>query len=351
MEHEDRMILKLNTCFILMKNIELVVKNASDVWRDIYHLNKPSEETVEIKDGDSSDNEDDEDDIPSVTITTGELHALMEEKEEEEKEEEVVEEEMDEDDSIRIAVEAIASLPHTPQNIVTSMESTSTGDIASAIATSFSQSSPTTSQLQATTMEVSTTSSIKLIVTSSATKLAPSASVSPSCSVSATVCSTNFSSSILVSSSVLITTASSTLVTIPVSIPNFFSSALSVSTSTSATPSIVDTSVCTLPSIAPFLGNISVLDSVSTPIGIQTLSPISLFTASPSISTIVSVPKVKPIITEVQQRQPLKLLITSKEIEEDIDLDIEIEIPKIDFDTAIVEEMRRESQLLEKKAR
>ena len=39
------------------------------------------------------------------------------------------------------------------------------------------------------------------------------------------------------------------------------------------------------------------------------------------------------------------------EIEEDIDLDTEIEIPKIDFDTAIVEEMRRESQLLEKKAR
>ena len=31
MEHGDQMILKLNTCFILMKNIELVVKHASDV--------------------------------------------------------------------------------------------------------------------------------------------------------------------------------------------------------------------------------------------------------------------------------------------------------------------------------
>ena len=44
-------------------------------------------------------------------------------------------------------------------------------------------------------------------------------------------------------------------------------------------------------------------------------------------------------------------MITSKEIEEDIDLDTEIEILKIDFDTAIVEEMRRASQILEKKAR
>ena len=44
-------------------------------------------------------------------------------------------------------------------------------------------------------------------------------------------------------------------------------------------------------------------------------------------------------------------MITGKEIEEDIDLDTEIEIPKIDFDTAIVEEMRRASQLLDKKAR
>lgn len=47
----------------------------------------------------------------------------------------------------------------------------------------------------------------------------------------------------------------------------------------------------------------------------------------------------------------MKLLITGKGIEEDIDLDIEIEIPKIDYDTTIVEEMRLASQMLEKKAR
>ena len=63
------------------------------------------------------------------------------------------------------------------------------------------------------------------------------------------------------------------------------------------------------------------------------------------------VPKLKLVITEVEQRQPLKLLITRKGIEEDIDLDTEIVIPKIDFDTATIEEMRLASQLIEKKAR
>ena len=69
----------------------------------------------------------------------------MEEKEEEDKEEDEVEKEKDEDDLVRIEVEAIASLPHTPPNTVTSMESTSTGEIVSTTVTSFTQSTPTTS--------------------------------------------------------------------------------------------------------------------------------------------------------------------------------------------------------------
>ena len=104
-------------------------------------------------------------------------------------------------------------------------------------------------------------------------------------------------------------------------------------------------------SATSILENILVLDLVGTPLGISLISPIPFFTASPSISTIVSIPKVKPVFIEVEQNQPLKLLITRKEIEEDIHLDIEIEISNIDFDTTTIEEMRRESQLLEKKAR
>ena len=60
------------------------------------------------------------------------------------------------------------------------------------------------------------------------------------------------------------------------------------------------------------------------------------------------IPKVKPA---VETKQPLKLLLTGKEIEEDIDLDTEIEIPKIDFNIATIEEIRMISQLLENKAR
>ena len=100
---------------------------------------------MEIKDDDSSD-EEELDNIPAVTVTQGEMHALMEEREEEEdKAEEALEQEKDEDDIVRIAVEAITSLPHTPPNIVTSMESASTSEIASTIFTSFIQSAPSTS--------------------------------------------------------------------------------------------------------------------------------------------------------------------------------------------------------------
>ena len=68
---------------------------------------------------------------------------------------------------VRIVVEVIASLPHTPLDTVTSVELASTREIASLIVTSFSQSSPSTSQLQVSTMEVLATSSTKLTISSS----------------------------------------------------------------------------------------------------------------------------------------------------------------------------------------
>ena len=60
-----------------MKNIESVVKHASDIWRDVYHLNKPTEEIVEIKDDESDSDDDDDDNIPLVIVIVGEVHALM----------------------------------------------------------------------------------------------------------------------------------------------------------------------------------------------------------------------------------------------------------------------------------
>lgn len=50
-----------------------------------------------------------------------------------------------------------------------------------------------------------------------------------------------------------------------------------------------------------------------------------VFTASHNISTIVSTSKSKALSSKVEPKTPLKLQISGKEIEEDIDLDKEIE--------------------------
>ena len=122
---------------------------------------------MEIKDDDNND-EDEYNDILAITITQGEMHALMEEREEgEDKEEEAHEEEKDEDDIVRILVEAIESLPHTPPNTITSVKLASTGEIECVTVTSSTQSAPSTSQLQGSKVEVSSTSSTELFVTSS----------------------------------------------------------------------------------------------------------------------------------------------------------------------------------------
>ncbi|GLJ29678.1 hypothetical protein SUGI_0585290 [Cryptomeria japonica] len=73
--------------------------------------------------------------------------------------------------------------------------------------------------------------------------------------------------------------------------------------------------------------------------------PIPVITASPTLSTIITTSKDKVVSTEVIQKTPLKLLLTGKAIEEDIDLDKEIVIPQIDLNTASIDEMRLISQI------
>ena len=92
----------------------------------------------------------------------------------------------------------------------------------------------------------------------------------------------------------------------------------------------------------------SILDSVSIPISIPSVGTISVFTASPTISTIVSILDSKALSTKAVEPKalPSSRLLSGKEIEEDIDLDEEIEIPKWDFDNAIVDQMQVVSQLL-----
>ena len=139
------------------------------VWKDVYHLCKPSVDLVEIKDDDNDKDEDDEEDnTPCVTINVEEYQELMkdgeEEKEDEAKEEDKKEGEDEESDLVRIATEVIASLPHSPPKsaVSSSMKTTSTSVIVTTTNTSSSQSLFSPSQLQLSLMEVSTTSSTKL---------------------------------------------------------------------------------------------------------------------------------------------------------------------------------------------
>ena len=74
------MILKFNTCLILMKNVKSVVKNATNVWKVAYHLHKLTKDPVDIKD-------DEEDNTPSITVSAEEMQDLMKDREEEKKEE------------------------------------------------------------------------------------------------------------------------------------------------------------------------------------------------------------------------------------------------------------------------
>ena len=74
-------------------------------------------------------------------------------------------------------------------------------------------------------------------------------------------------------------------------------------------------------------------------IGISTISAISTFFATPSISTIVTIPSLQIVSTRIVERKPqLSTKVSSKEKgkEEDIDLDEDIVIPNCDISTQIM---------------
>ena len=87
-DNENKMKLKFNTCLVLMKDIESVVKNAADTWGNVYHLHKLSEKPKEIKHdfGDDSD-KDEENDDDSTQFVTFDYQELMKDDEEEKEEE------------------------------------------------------------------------------------------------------------------------------------------------------------------------------------------------------------------------------------------------------------------------
>ncbi|GLJ19050.1 hypothetical protein SUGI_0341960 [Cryptomeria japonica] len=255
------------------------------------------------------------------TVTTEGEKEEDEEDEEEKEEEEAAEEEGDtviiseeeegdtvivgdeEDDPEQVAAKVIASLPHSPQKGVASSPSASR--IVSTVATSIAQSLPITSQLQTP------------IVTSS-TEL-------QSMSLSTGMQSVASTEQQVISLVTEITTSPAACI-------------VSFATSPVLTHSFapISTPACT-----------SILETVGTSMSL----PIPVITASPTLSTIITTSKDKVVSTEVIQKTPLKLLLTGKAIEEDIDLDKEIVIPQIDLNSASIDEMRLISQMLEQKAK
>ena len=75
-DNESKMTLKFNTCLVLMKDIEYVLKNAKNTWRNVFHLHKMSEYPIEIKD-DDEDSGKDEDSTQFFTIDTVDYQELM----------------------------------------------------------------------------------------------------------------------------------------------------------------------------------------------------------------------------------------------------------------------------------
>ncbi|GLJ28490.1 hypothetical protein SUGI_0560470 [Cryptomeria japonica] len=296
-KNEHQMTLRFHTFLVLSKQIEAIVNNATIVWKRIYNLPMPSDPTVTTE-GEKEEDEEDEEEKEEEEAAEEEGDTVII-SEEEEGDTVIIGDE--EDDPEQVAAKVIASLPHSPQKGVASSPSASR--IVSTVATSIAQSLPITSQLQTP------------IVTSFTEK--------HSMSLSTGMQSVASTEQQVISSVTEITTSPAACI-------------VSFATSPVLTHSFapISTPACT-----------SILETVGTSMSL----PIPVITASPTLSTIITTSKDKVVSTEVIQKTPLKLLLTGKAIEEDIDLDKEIVIPQIDLNTASIDEMRLISQMLEQK--
>ena len=67
-KNEEKFTIKFNTCLLLIKDIESVIKSATTSWKNIYNLHQPSDFLVHVSDkyneGDKEDDEkDDNEDV------------------------------------------------------------------------------------------------------------------------------------------------------------------------------------------------------------------------------------------------------------------------------------------------
>ena len=93
---QEMLTLRFSTCLILLNEIEHVVKNTTNTWKNIYHLHKLSDFPISISDKDDDDDQ----------------------EKDEEKDDEVTpfdNVDVEEIDLVKIVRAVIASLPHSPR--------------------------------------------------------------------------------------------------------------------------------------------------------------------------------------------------------------------------------------------
>ena len=277
--NEEKLTLKFDTCLVLMKYIEHVVKNAKNTWKRVYLLRKMDDSSVTVSEKDDDDEKEKNDREENDEETTHFDNIDNEEEHEQEDSEEDTQD-IEENDPIKIVAVVIASLPYSPRKVLT----TSSMETASArfnTPSTTRQSIFAPIQLRTSFTEVPSTSSSEL-------QTLPSSTV--------------------IKTSILDTT-------------------------------VLDTSIFAL---------------IGTPTSISTISEISIFTASPTISTIVSIPSTQEISARKVETKPqpsTKFLGKGKEKEENVDLDEEIMILNWVISKLTPNKMQTFGELLQKKAK
>ena len=142
-----------------MKDIEHVVKNATNTWKNIYLLHKPSDFPIIVDDNNDDDKDEEGDDEETTNFVTIDY--------EDYKEQEATKKETQDDeeiDLVKIATIVIASLPHSPRKLVTT-SSTDTALTRLTVTISVNtnaQSLFAPIQLSTSLIEMTSTSSTKL---------------------------------------------------------------------------------------------------------------------------------------------------------------------------------------------
>lgn len=164
-KNEEKLSLKFNTCLVLIKDIESVVKTTTTTWKNIYNLHQLGDHVVHI---DDKDDEDDKDDDDEEDVETKDDVIMDDEEQEHEATEENLPkiQSIEETDPKKIVVAIMASFPHSPRKFLmpSSSEKVSTKLVVATTATPCTQPIFAPMQLSTILTEVISTSSTEQLV-------------------------------------------------------------------------------------------------------------------------------------------------------------------------------------------